>query len=88
MRAAAAREVFEETGLIIEVGDSVWVGDILDEANPPAYHYTVVDFLGTVVGGELSAGDDAAEARWVPVDEVRAMPLTPTMVDLIDELGL
>ncbi len=88
MRAAAAREVLEETGLIIEVGDAVWVGDILDDADPPTYHYTVVDFEATVVGGELSASDDAAEARWVPVDEVRAMRLTPTMVDLIDELGL
>ncbi len=88
MREAAAREVLEETGLIVEVGDPVWVGDILDEADPPAYHYTVVDFLAVVVGGKLAAGDDAAEARWVPVDEVRAMDLTPTMVDLIDELGL
>jgi 8-oxo-dGTP diphosphatase len=87
MRAAAAREVLEETGLIVEVGDPVWVGDIVDEADPPAYHYTVVDFCGTVVGGELRAGDDAAEARWVPVNEVRGMRLTPTMVDLIDTLG-
>lgn len=88
MRAAAAREVLEETGLTIEVGESVWVGDILDDADPPAYHYTVVDFRGTVVGGELVAGDDAAEARWVPVAEVRNMLLTPTMIDLIDRLGL
>ncbi|MEA2010820.1 MAG: NUDIX domain-containing protein [Actinomycetota bacterium] len=88
MRSAAAREVLEETGLIVEVGDPVWVGDILDDADPPTYHYTVVDFRGTVIGGELVAGDDAAEARWVPVAEVRTMLLTPTMVDLIDELGL
>lgn len=88
MREAAAREVLEETGLVIEVGDPAWVGDIVDEADPPAYHFTVVDFYGTVVGGELVAGDDAAEARWVPVTEVRAMLLTPTMIDLIDELGL
>lgn len=88
MRAAAEREVLEETGLTVEAGDPVWVGDILDEADPPAYHYTVVDFEATVVGGHLVAGDDAIEARWVPVGEVRALPLTPTMVDLIDELGL
>ena len=88
MREAAAREVFEETGLTVEVGDPLWVGDILDEAVPPAYHYTVVDFEAVVVGGDLEAGDDAAEARWVPVEEIRDMRLTPTMVDLIDELGL
>lgn len=88
MREAAAREVFEETGLTVEVGDPLWVGDILDEAVPPAYHYTVVDFEAVVVGGDLEAGDDAAEARWVPVEEIRGMRLTPTMVDLIDELGL
>lgn len=88
MREAVAREVLEETGLIVEVGDVVWVGDILDDADPPTYHYTVVDFEATVVGGELSAGDDAAEVRWVPVDDVRTMRLTPTMVDLIDRLDL
>ena len=88
MREAAAREVLEETGLIVEAGEPVWVGDVLDDADPPAYHYTVVDFLATVVGGELSAGDDAAEVRWLPVEEVRAMRLTPTMFDLIDKLGL
>ena len=88
MREAAAREVLEETGLIVEVGDPVWVGDILEEADPPAYHYTVVDFLAVAVGGELQAGDDAAEVRWVPADEVREMDLTPTMIDLIDEIGL
>ena len=88
MREAAAREVFEETGLTVEVGDPLWVGDILDEAVPPAYHYTVVDFEAVVIGGDLEAGDDAAEARWVPVEEIRDMRLTPTMVDLIDELGL
>ncbi|MGB9358299.1 MAG: NUDIX hydrolase [Acidimicrobiia bacterium] len=88
MREAAARETLEETGLIVEVGDLVWAGDILDPAQPPAYHYTVVDFAAIRIGGQLRAGDDAAEARWVPLDEVRAMPLTPTMLDLLDRLGL
>lgn len=87
MREAAAREVAEETGLEVEVGDLVWAGDILDDADPPAYHYTVVDFEATVIGGELRAGDDAAEARWVPLADVRLLPLTPTMVDLVDRLG-
>ncbi len=88
MRRAAAREVLEETGIEVEVGDVVWAGDIMDPNDPPAYHYTVVDFAATPVGGTLESGDDAAEVRWVPVDEVRSLPLTPTMFDLLDRLGL
>jgi ADP-ribose pyrophosphatase YjhB (NUDIX family) len=88
MREAAAREVEEETGLVVEVGDLVWAGDIMDAADPPAYHYTVVDFSATPIGGVLQSGDDAAEVRWVPLSDVRSLPLTPTMFDLIDQLGI
>jgi len=88
MREAVIREVREETGLIVDVGDVVWVGDIMDGAQPPAYHYAVVDFAATPTGGHLEAGDDAAEVRWVPMEEVRAMRLTPTMNDLLDQIGL
>ena len=88
MREAAARETLEETGLIVDVGDVVWAGDIMDDALPPTYHYVVVDFAATRVGGHLEAGDDAAEARWVPLGEVRSMPLTPTMFDLLERLEL
>ncbi|MEN8235603.1 MAG: NUDIX hydrolase [Actinomycetota bacterium] len=88
MREAAARETLEETGLVVTIGDPVWVGDIIDEAEPPAYHYTVVDFAAKLVGGELTAGDDAAAARWVPFSEIRDLQLTPTMFDLLEILGL
>jgi acetyl-CoA carboxylase carboxyl transferase subunit beta len=88
MREAVAREVHEETGLTVDVGDVVWAGDIMDVVNPPNYHYTVVDFAAIVTGGILEAGDDAAEVRWVPLDEVRSMRLTPTMKDLLDSIGL
>ncbi len=88
MREAAARKVREETGLVVDIGEVVWAGDILDVADPPAYHYTVVDFAASLVGGTLEAGDDAAEARWVPIGEVRALRLTPTMHDLLELLGL
>jgi acetyl-CoA carboxylase carboxyl transferase subunit beta len=88
MREAAAREAEEETGLVVEVGDLVWAGDIMDDADPPAYHYTVVDFSATPIGGVLRSGDDAAEVRWVPLADVRSLLLTPTMIDLIDQLGI
>ena len=87
MEEAVAREVLEETGLVVEVGDPVWIGDILDPADTPQYHYTVVDFAAFVVGGSLVAGDDAADARWVELAEVRDLPLTPSMIEMLDDLG-
>ena len=84
---AAIREVAEETGIEITVSDIVWVGDAMDDAVPPSWHFTLIDFMGERVGGELRAGDDAADARWVPLDEVRNLPLTPTMASLLDAIG-
>ena len=88
MREAVSREVVEETGLTVDVQEVVWAGDIMDDGQPPAYHYAVVDFSATPTGGHLEAGDDAAEVRWVPVAEVRSMRLTPSMSDLLDRIGL
>ena len=84
----AVREVREETGLDIEVGGIAWVGDAIDDADPPQWHFTLIDFYATLRGGELAAGDDAADARFVPLGEVRNLPLTPTMYELLDVLGL
>ena len=74
--------MLEETGLEIEVGEVVWVGEFIDERN----HLVLIDFDGVVVGGNLSASSDAAEARWVLLDEARGYPLTLTMHDLIETL--
>ena len=87
MRQAVAREVREETGLEVEVGPVVWVGDALDPGPRPEWHYTLVDFRCRVTGGQLAAADDAREAAWVSLDRVLSLPVTPTMVDLVNTLG-
>ena len=79
LREAAAREVKEETGLDIETGEVVWVGEHISEHG----HIVIIDFEGHVVGGELSAADDATQARWVGLDQVADYDLTPTMYDLV-----
>lgn len=70
-----AREVFEETGLRVDVGPVVEVFDRVhrDEAGRIRFHFVIVDFLCRAVGGALRAGDDAAEVRWVPHDQVGAL---------------
>ena len=82
MREAVRREVAEETGLDIDVGDVIWVGEVIEDE----FHLVIIDFSATVVGGELSPADDAADARWVSLEEASGYPLTPTMYDLVDTL--
>jgi 8-oxo-dGTP diphosphatase len=82
MREAARRELLEETGLKVEVGDVVWVGEYLEADD----HIVLIDFAGSVMGGELRAGDDAEDVRWVELEEAVEYPLTLTMYDLMDTL--
>ena len=85
---AAIREIREETGLEVELGDVVWIGEVLGDGDPPEHHMVLVDFAGRVTGGELMAGDDASAAAFVPLEELRSLPLTPTMYDLFEKLGI
>jgi ADP-ribose pyrophosphatase YjhB (NUDIX family) len=82
MREAARREVAEETGLDVRVGDVVWVGEFLEDD----HHIVLIDFHGEVIGGDMRAADDADDVRWVPLDEAAEYPLTLTMYDLVDTL--
>ena len=79
LEEAVAREVEEETGLSVEVGELIWTGQTIG----PDWHFILLDFEATVTGGSLSAGDDAADAAWVPLDEVEELPLTSSMHELI-----
>ena len=85
-REAAKREALEETGLTVEVGPVIWTGEAIGPGRPPAWHFSLVDFRAEVVGGDLRAGDDAVDVRWVPLREVRDYPLVPTMFSLLDSL--
>jgi ADP-ribose pyrophosphatase YjhB (NUDIX family) len=65
VRAAAARELEEETGLVAEVGDVVWVASNFHD---PAKLTVGVWFAGTVTGGTLQPGDDADDAGFFDLD--------------------
>lgn len=65
---ACVREVKEETGLEVRVKGLV--GVYSDPARDPRGHTVSVAYLCEVVGGRLSASDDAADARFFPLDKL------------------
>ena len=75
---AMAREVLEETGLRVEVGDIATVFERIMPADDGRceYHYILVDFYCTVLGGTLAAGDDSKQARWRDLKELDSILLT------------
>ena len=72
VRDAAHREIREETGVEIALIGLVDVVDGIsrDETGAAISHYTLIDFAAEWVSGEPVAGDDAAEARWTPLENL------------------
>ncbi|MCD6241607.1 NUDIX hydrolase [Candidatus Bathyarchaeota archaeon] len=79
------REVKEECNLNVEVDRLIDVVDSLtkDEEGNIKYHFVILDFFVKLKGGELKAGDDAEEARWVPLEEVEKYNLTKTFREFL-----
>ncbi len=72
VRQAAHREVREETSVEIELLGLVDVIDSVrhDAAGKVRFHFTLVDMAAEWRAGEPRAGDDAAAAEWVALDEI------------------
>lgn len=83
---AVTREVLEETGLVIEVVREV--GSVQRDA-PGGGVYDIRDFLAHDVSGVMPrAADDALDARFVTVDELRALPTSPGLLEALAEWGI
>ena len=83
---AARREVDEETGLTVRIAGLVGVLDRVtrDAEGRVRYHWVLIDYLAIPESTEtLTAGSDAAEVRWVTIDEVERLPITEGLMDMI-----
>lgn len=86
MADAVRREVQEETGLLVDVGD---IAGVVERTYPDeGFHYVIVDYFVTVTGGDLRPGADAAEARWVDLQQIEALPLVPRLVEALKDFGI
>ena len=82
---AVVREVWEETGLTVRVGSEVGT---VRRAAPSGGTYVIRDFLVTPEGGDLCAGDDARDVRWVPLAELEQWDTSAGLIEALDSWGL
>ena len=85
IREAARREVLEECGLDIRVGDVIDVIDAIvrDDKSAVRYHYVLTDLVADCVAGDLKVGSDIADARWVSEDELSEFDMTEPALAVI-----
>lgn len=87
--AATGREVLEETGLHVVVGDLV--GSV-ERDSPDGGIYVIRDYRCTPLDGTdpsaVRAGDDADDAGWFTAEQMRTLDCSPGLVEAFDEWGV
>lgn len=70
---SCAREAREETGLMVGIGELL--GVYSDPGRDPRGHTVSVLYEAKPIGGTVTGGDDASEARWFAVSELARLEL-------------
>jgi len=85
IRDAARREVLEETGLVVEIGEVAAVLDqvLRDEGGRVRYHYVIVDFMARPVGGRLQPGSDVSQVCWAGLADLEALDVTEKAAEML-----
>lgn len=82
---AVVRELEEETGLVGVCESLLGWAELIDDG----HHYVILDFTVTILDeAEPRPGDDAVEARWVPLSEVAEMRLADGLAEFLHDHGI
>ena len=82
---AVVRELWEETAVEGVCGELVGWAERFDDDE----HYVILDFRVAVLEATTpTAGDDAAEASWVPLSDVAELNLVDGLAEFLHEHGI
>jgi len=89
LQACAAREILEETGVTVAIGECLYVFDLIerDEAGKIKFHFVVADFAALFVSGEPKGADDADEAQWFDPEAMAGIPVSQNTLKALHSIG-
>ncbi len=82
---AAAREVLEETSIVIEPYTVITALDLIErDGGGIKYHYTLVEIAARYVSGEAVAANDAEAVQWFDPGEISTLNAWKQVGEIID----
>lgn len=88
LQQAGEREVLEETSLVVRCGKPVYTFDMIerDQSGRVRFHYCIVDLEAVYLSGDIRAGDDAAAACWISVNDLKCLDVNRKTRELLREV--
>ena len=85
LKDAAEREIIEETGIQVKAGASVYSFESIerDDNGDVRFHYYIVDLEAEYISGEITPGDDADDAAWMTVADLKMNNVHPRTLELL-----
>jgi 8-oxo-dGTP diphosphatase len=84
LEEALVREMAEETGLRVAVGEALTVFDRIErQEGAVRYHYVIVDYLCSYVSGEALAASDAEAVAWVAPEDLARYDMPAKALEVV-----
>ena len=85
MPDAIERAVYEQTAIRVEAGGIIQAYDLISAEVDS--HVILMDFDATYVSGDLSGGDQIADAAWASGVALRSMAVEENTLELLTDMG-
>ena len=87
LKEAAKREVLEETSIAIKNIILIDAVDYIkkDQKEKIQFHYSLIDYSAEYLSGDIKAGDDATDAKWVSINDLSQYNLWSETILLIEK---